>query len=382
MEQLAPHEKVFVDSDIFDDDENHGALACQDCHGGDPKETDFTKAHHKVVRDPSYPAPGACAECHDVDHYQTSLHASIAPIKQSIMNRAKDDPSVKAKLNTAFNNHCASCHSSCGQCHISRPSSVGGGLMAGHAYEKRAQVKETCTACHGSRVGKEYFGEGKNCKPDIHRQKAFMKCSKCHTAEELHGQGKTPKDRYHAAGLPQCRDCHEKVFTEPGPYQTVHLQHEKKASCQVCHAQPYTNCFSCHVKMDKQGQKYYEVKAHRTDFKIGLNPDRTDRRPEKFVVLRHVPIDQDTFKHYVDQALTNFDRVPTWKPASPHNIRRKTDQNAECNHCHGQKRLFLRENDVEERYRKANEPVIVPTGKIPAKIIDPKTALTKKKPTK
>jgi thiosulfate/3-mercaptopyruvate sulfurtransferase len=102
-------------------------------------------------------------------------------------------------------------------------------------------------------------------------------------------------------------------------------------------------------------------------FKIGLNPLKSEKRPDKFVVVRHVPVDQETFRFYVQDGLSNFDKLPTWKMATPHNIRRKTPQNESCNSCHGNERLFLLEKDVRPEYVKANKSVVVPPEMIPRK---------------
>lgn len=372
MEQLAPHEKVFVDREMLED-ENHGDLTCVECHGGDPESRDFAQAHREVDKDPSYPAPGICSECHEAEaeHYRTSLHHTLKPMKNRILARGNPDPAVQAKLETAFNNHCGSCHSSCGQCHISRPASVEGGLLSGHLILKRAPVKETCTACHGSRVGAEYFGQGQGCQPDVHRQKKFMKCQKCHPAVEMHGDGKDHADRYGVENGPACLDCHQDIYGPKGENRTAHEQHRNKVACQVCHSQPYNNCFGCHLRLTGEGRPYYELKAHRVDFKIGLNPNPGPRRPERFVTVRHVPIAPDSFREYAGGALTRFDRFPTWRTATAHNIRRTTEQNSDCNNCHGNKRLFLRASDVEPETRRANEPVVVPLELIPARIQNP-----------
>ncbi|MEA3448977.1 MAG: hypothetical protein U9Q98_11120, partial [Bacteroidota bacterium] len=83
--------------------------------------------------------------------------------------------------------------------------------------------------------------------------------------------------------------------------------------------------------------------------------------------VRHIPVDKDTFKSYVKNGLTNFDKLPNWKLATPHNIRRQTAQNKTCNACHGNKDLFLMKKDVKRKYRKANKNVIVPKDLIPKK---------------
>jgi hypothetical protein len=125
---LAPHEKIFVDSE-FAEDENHGEMGCEECHGGDPSEPDWKKAHIGVVKDPSYPDPSeTCGTCHEdiAEHYQNSLHVSLSPFKKIIDARANDDEAVYAKVDAAREGHCKSCHSSCGQCHVSRPEAVEG----------------------------------------------------------------------------------------------------------------------------------------------------------------------------------------------------------------------------------------------------------------
>jgi thiosulfate/3-mercaptopyruvate sulfurtransferase len=104
------------------------------------------------------------------------------------------------------------------------------------------------------------------------------------------------------------------------------------------------------------------------NFKIGLNPLQSENRPEKFVTLRHVPVDPNTFKYYLKASLSNFNVMSTWKLASPHNIRRQTPQNKSCNACHGKAELFLGKNDVKPEYMEANAKVIVSPEMVPQKV--------------
>jgi len=368
VEPLAPHEKIWVDSEIAED-ENHGELSCEECHGGDPNEPDWKKAHVDVVKDPSYPDPtNTCGACHEeiAENYQKSLHVTLAPYKKMIDTRANSAKNVHAKVDGARKGHCNACHSSCGQCHISRPESVEGGLLEGHLFQKRPPMQLVCTACHGSRVGKEYLGKNKGYKPDIHKEKYF-KCTKCHTADEMHGDGKAYASRYEVENGPKCKDCHEAIYDPKAENVKNHWIHKDQVSCNVCHSQPYKNCYTCHFGKDKNGFKFFKNKKSTINFKIGLNPLRSEKRPEKFVTVRHVPIDQGSFKFYVKNGLTNFDKLPTWKLATPHNIRRKTSQNQTCNACHGNVNLFLLKKDVEKKYLKANKGVIVTPEHIPKK---------------
>lgn len=371
MTPLAPHEKIFVDSE-FAEDENHGRLGCEECHGGDPGEPDWRRAHVGLVKDPSYPDPSeTCGSCHDdiAEHYASSLHVSLAPFKKILGMRAGDDKSVYTEVDKARERHCTSCHSSCGQCHISRPESVEGGLLEAHLFQKRPPMHTVCTACHGSRIEKEYLGKNKGIPPDVHKEKYF-KCNKCHSAEEMHGDGKDYANRYEVENAPKCVDCHKDIYTEKSENAEQHGQHKDRVSCQVCHSMPYKNCYACHFGKDKLGFKYFKTKEPTLEFKIGRNPLQTEKRPEIFVTVRHVPVDQGSFRFYVENGLGNFDRLPTWKLATPHNIRRKTPQNSSCNACHGSADLFLLETYVRPEYVNANRSVIVPPNLIPKKVTE------------
>ncbi len=368
MEPLAPHEKLFVDSEIVED-ENHGELGCDECHGGNSAEPDWRKAHEGVVKDPSYPdASETCGSCHEeiAENYKTSLHNTLSPFKKMVAMRANSDKHVHAKVDAAREGHCTSCHSSCGQCHISRPESVGGGLLEGHLFQKRPPMQTVCTACHGSRIGKEYLGENEGFKPDVHKEKYF-KCNKCHTADEMHGSGQECANRYDVKNGPKCADCHNAIYDAKAENAKNHWIHKDQVSCNVCHSQQYKNCYSCHVGKDKNGSEFFKTAGSPLGFKIGLNPLKSKERPESFVTVRHIPVDKDTFKYYAKNGLANFDKLPNWKLTTPHNIRRQTPQNKTCNSCHGNDKLFLQKKDVTKSDLKANKDVIVPLEIIPKK---------------
>ncbi len=370
MEQLAPHEKVFVAA-TFAQDENHGSMGCQECHGGNPEDSDFLTAHDGVVRDPSFPSGhSVCADCHPdiAERSRTSLHTTLGPYARMIDARATADPKVVADVDQARATHCNSCHASCGQCHVSRPAYVGGGLLDGHAFRRSPPMRETCTACHGSRVEKEYFGKNAGALPDVHWRKRFFSCEKCHTGQEMHGDGLSPKDRYDVANGPQCEHCHLDIFKEGAANAEQHDVHRGRVACQVCHAVSYKNCYDCHFALDANGFRFFRNEASELNFKIGRDGRRSTGGGEAFVLVRHVPVAPDTFRFYVKGGLSRYEALPTWKMATPHNIQRKTPQNASCNACHGNKVLFLTAGDVRLGERDANRSVIVPEGMIPAKV--------------
>lgn len=370
MAPLAPHEKIFVDTDFIEEDANHGWMGCHDCHGGNPRDPDWKTAHKGVVKDPTFPdAKKSCGECHEdsTKNYTRSLHYTFGPMYLRMEERANPDVKIKDKVMAAAKDHCGRCHSSCGQCHISRPDSVEGGLMEGHIFQRKPPMKQVCTACHGSRIGKEYFGENKGFKPDVHHEK-YMKCDACHSGDEMHGDGKEYAHRYDVENGPECEKCHSNIYDKKAKNVKSHTIHRDKVSCSVCHSQAYKNCSSCHVAKTEKGKMYFNSDPSTMQFKIGLNPLKSEKRPEKYVTVRHVPVNRKLFDFYVRDGLTNFDKVPTWKYTTPHNIQRVTEQNKTCNACHGVESLFLMQKDVVPEEKNANKDVIVSPAMVPKKV--------------
>jgi hypothetical protein len=375
---LAPLElylKIWVKSSFLETD--MGEIACQDCHGGDPKDPDWQTAHNGIVKDPTFPdADEACAECHEdiVSTAKNSLHYTLAPFGRIIMARAnKKDGKVLGKVCRAKEKHCSNCHASCGQCHVSRPDYVNGGFLDKHNFQKTPPMETTCAACHGGRVYEEFIGLKKEYAADVHYESEKMACTGCHTAKEMHADAIRVDNRFDIPERPNCLNCHEEVVSTK-PKTHSHRIHKDRVACQVCHAQANKNCFSCHVGIDNKGLPYFKCKETKILFKIGLNSQKSKDRPYDYVVLRHPPADPGLFDFYVKNGLSDFNTLPTWKLETPHNIRRITPQNKECNNCHGKASLFLNKDDMAEWEQKANAGVIVPEARIP-KVIKGDTLL-------
>lgn len=331
----------------------HGKAGCVICHGGDSSAQGKELAHVNLVGDPS---EASCTTCHkDIAQVnEFSLHTTISGMKLALEARG-GNLDQGSPLATAFNNHCAECHTSCGQCHISRPDTSGGGLVSNHKFLAAPSMQYNCTACHGSRVGDEYLGNNEGVPGDVHWNKGGMTCTACHT-DELHGSGQVVDTRYHDTNTMTCDKCHQEVWSDNIPQ---HQQHLSDLSCQVCHSISYSNCYSCHVGLDQKGLVYRTSDPTELEFKIGLNPIRSFERPYKYVVVRHVPVSQDTFSYYGNNLLPDFNNSPTWTYATPHNIQLDTPQNKSCDACHNNRDLFLTEQDVNSAEREANKGVIV-----------------------
>jgi 3-mercaptopyruvate sulfurtransferase SseA len=347
----------------------HGEIACTDCHGGNSAEADKAKAHAGMEAYPAAKNPQkACGECH-ADIVKTganNLHTTLSTFTTVLKNRA--DMAQWDKIDAARSKHCAACHTnSCGGCHVSRPRASKGGFIKGHIFQKHSDPINQCTACHGSRVGMEFYGmrgEG-----DVHAAKYNMDCVSCHKDAEMHADGSGLPGRYYLKEMVRCENCHQGL--EKGSVRD-HAIHIGKVQCQVCHSQTYVSCYSCHTGKDAEGLYYFKNQKEVEGMKIGLNYDKT--APDAgydFMLVRHIPVDPDLFAFYMKDALKNFDKVPNWKRTSPHNIQRKTWQNANCNNCHGKKELFLSSGDLLDYEKKADEIVVVPENRVPKAVDAP-----------
>jgi len=357
---LEPWEKVLVDAETFPETV-HGEIPCTDCHNG-VQDADKKIAHTDLIARPSDGPDSSCAECHaeETAAHDSSLHHTQAGYWTVLASRgaSAEEPAMQEM----FGNHCASCHTTCGDCHISQPASVGGGLLDGHLFSAQASMSRTCTACHGSRVGEEYLGKHEDLRPDVHFRQGRMTCVDCHSGEQMHGQTAEPTEgvdphRYAGPESPACQECHPTVGDDGNLY---HETHGERLACQVCHSISYQNCEGCHVAVSEEsGNPFFEVESHWLTFLIGRNPRQSEARPYDYVTVRHVPIDRDSFAFYGDNLLPEFDTQPTWRYATPHNIQRETPQTESCNACHGNPDLFLTADKVVEDELQANEAVIV-----------------------
>lgn len=343
------------------------ALECRICHGGRAGVLSKDEAHVGLIPDPSEISVNQCAMCHadiagKVEH---SLHTNIQGYHTLFEARTgqtiDSDPHVRGE----FDAECNKCHATCGSCHISRPKSVGGGFIQGHNIRRTPDMNNQCIACHGSRVGAEYLGENAGYRPDVHYVPNAMHCKACHSGARLHGDGTVYGHRFEIENAVSCEDCHD-----PLPSNAYHSTHGTDLQCQVCHSQAYKNCAECHVGLGIQQPSWI-------GFKIGRNPI-PDNRPGEYVILRHVPVSENTFTPW-GVSSPNYASVPTFKYATPHNIVRWTAQTdtsggQSCNAvCHmtpaTPEGLFLRQVDLDQLSsadeREANADLIVPDGPPP-----------------
>ncbi len=375
MPPLEAWEKVLVDGENYPETV-HGEIACVDCHSG-VQATDKETAHTGLIANPSEDPEAACGNCHPdvLAMNENSLHSTLNGYWTVLEPRYDiTDEATHDAIAQMFDNHCDTCHATCGECHVSQPNLVGGGLIDGHMFNETPSMTRNCTACHGSRVGNEYLGKHEGIQADVHLRIGRMTCVNCHSGHEMHGQPAecqtchpgpeavtvAPADhRYSGVQQPRCETCHTSAaIGEDG--LPMHTAHGSDLSCQVCHSTVYTNCNNCHVALSETtGNPFYATELSYLGFFIGLNTERSYDRPYKYVPVRHVPLDIESFSYYGDDLLAFFNALPTWKYTTPHNIQRITPQAESCNSCHGNAELFLTIDKVAPEEVEMNLPVIV-----------------------
>ncbi|MBL7032787.1 MAG: hypothetical protein ISR91_01455 [Candidatus Delongbacteria bacterium] len=349
MEAVPPWRLKYINLGSLDDfselDVNHGAIGCANCHGGDPAASTLNDAHGAdFLADPSEDPVTGCgnSECHPAlaSSYAGSMHLNLWGERQQLADRAgyADFASCPTDLQNSFNGECTSCHATCGDCHISRPNSVGGGLVDNHIFYKTPDREDNCEACHGSRVAVDYEGQIQGVRRDAHSSAGWSCTFVCHVGDEMHADASTRNGRYdHGDESVTCTQCHLQ-----GYYNIYHLKHwpgevfsgnppispDKRHDCFVCHAQEYNNCDACHTAGVWTTDEEYHERNPYTAFKIGYNINDAQNDRGKYVVVRHVPVTRDTYAPWGLLELTAYDDIPNWKYATPHNIQRWTRQTA------------------------------------------------------
>ncbi len=373
---IEPYDRVYLSETGFAvfASSAHGQMACTTCHNGVDSTNDKALAHSgNFLRHPSLAADEKCGSCHaeTVTKMQNSLHAQGWGQKRMVYMRAgySSFDQMPDILKQGYETNCAKCHASCGDCHVNRPKAGGGGLLNGHAFNSKPDMRLQCVNCHTSRGGHAFLGVAAGTVPDVHLTKAGFTCTSCHTATEMHGDGTQYDTRYQVADLAECTDCHTSVATS----NVYHTMHNDDFSCYVCHSQDYNNCASCHI-----GAEGARVAAY-VDYKIGMNPIATIKSQYKYSLLRRSLSAPDSWDMYGVANLGNFAAAPTYKYTSPHNIQKWTsrtqvDAGKSCsNNCHivnedgvyRNRDLYLFNSDLTAWELTADTGIVV-DGRLPA----------------
>jgi thiosulfate/3-mercaptopyruvate sulfurtransferase len=320
-----PYDRVYMGGEGFKEfkESGHYGVGCTGCHNGDDQANEKDKAHSGTfLAHPSSAPDESCAACHTeiVEKFSTSLHNGMGQKRKvtirSGLSGSDEFDKLPAHQIEGYNKNCATCHGSCGNCHVSRPLIGGGGLANGHMFKKEPDMVGVCVSCHSSRGGHAFMGVASGTVPDVHLTKMGYKCTSCHDGAELHGDGTRVEQRYAYSKLPECQECHTGMANK-NSYHTIHLT---TFDCQICHSQNYNNCGSCHVHGAGARIPSY------MDFKIAANPIPELKPGFKFALVRRTLAAPDNWKEYGVPEYSNFDAFPTYNYTTPHNILRWTDR--------------------------------------------------------
>ncbi|MBI5960116.1 MAG: hypothetical protein HY866_15355 [Chloroflexi bacterium] len=354
--QVEAGQKFLIDAEAYAKDV-HAYINCTTCHGGNSAAS-WPDVHTGLIANPSDYPEATCGTCHPniAPDAAKSLHFTQAGYDTALQARSSAEH-VPA-LDAMQSEQCESCHASCGDCHIGEPSMAGGGLLAGHVFVRTPPAGQTCALCHSSTVNTEYAGLNEGLPADVHLVQAQMTCTDCHGGDEMHGIGAAGEQahRYDGAPEPACESCHADQVGIGSGIILHELHGTEILSCQACHSVAYS---SYSVTADENGPSY-SLEAGTTAFLLGKNPLPSAERPWRYVPLRHIPIDANSFSAYGENLLDNFLSESTWGYATPHNIQRNTPQTASCASCHSNDAVFLTPDKIAEGERAgANLSVMV-----------------------
>jgi thiosulfate/3-mercaptopyruvate sulfurtransferase len=371
---IKPYDRVYLGGPGYESFRTgYHNIGCTRCHGGIDGTHEKEIAHSgSFIKHPSAQYEQKCGSCHNdiATAFNTSLHQGTGQKRKVAMRMGLTGPEEFDQLPQhqieGYNANCATCHGTCGNCHVNRPPIAGGGLAKGHAFEKTPDMLGTCVACHTSRGGHAYLGVAPGTVADVHLTKAKFDCMDCHTGMELHGNGdNTVTHRYAYEELPQCEDCH----TEIAESNSYHTKHIGDFNCQVCHSQDYNNCGSCHIHGEGARIPSY------LDFKIAKNPI-PETKDFAFALVRRTLSAPDSWKEYGVDEYLDFDAHPTYNFTTPHNILKITSRTdvgegtcaSKCHIYDGvtNAELYLFESDLLEWELSASAHITV-DGALPAR---------------
>lgn len=372
-----PYDRVYMGGDGFEEykKSGHYSIGCTGCHNGVDGTDDKNLAHSgDFLRHPSAAADEKCGTCHQqiVSNFETSIHNGTGQMRKVAMRSGFAGPEEFDQLPQhqieGYNANCATCHGTCGNCHIVRPPIGGGGLANGHMFNKTPDMVTVCIVCHTSRGGHAYLGVAPGTVPDVHLTSMQFKCGNCHSGSELHGDGEPVEQRYAYSKLPECENCHSGIESA----NNYHSMHYDDFNCQVCHSQDYNNCGSCHIHGEGARIPSY------LGYKIAVNPLPELRPDYHFALVRRTLAAPDNWKEYGVESYVNFEVLPTYNYTTPHNLLRWTQRTEVRNgrscssNCHIRneggtlvnKGLYLFDEDLLEWEKGASNSIIV-DGKLP-----------------
>ena len=144
---------------------------------------------------------------------------------------------------------CKNCHAEgCDVCHRAVEKKKDCDFL--YYSTKAASQQSRCLKCHGRERAMIAINH-KAKKEDVHLAKG-MTCVDCHSAREMHGDGKPYISLKEPGAMDTgCSKCHDSVK----PIE-AHTAHGEKLDCKACHLRHVVSCTNCHFDtLVKQGKR-------------------------------------------------------------------------------------------------------------------------------
>jgi hypothetical protein len=168
---------------------------------------------------------------------------------------------------------CINCHvKSCDVCHKTTENEK-------FSYTtKAAQNQDICLTCH--KRAKTIMKLDKDAGlEDVHFGRQ-MQCKDCHTARDVHGDGKKYSSMKQSGALDaKCENCHKSVKET-----TSHNIHGDKLDCKACHIRHVVSCSNCHFGALVNEKKRVDIKLSGWVFLMNYDGKVTSANTQNFVV--------------------------------------------------------------------------------------------------
>ncbi len=165
----------------------------------------------------------------------TSLHSTTAGMKYFY---AKEQGGFETFTHVPYEKlgACQTCHvepSKCETCHQKTGDKP---------------TNAACLKCHNKQQTEQKFA------PDFHLLEKTkgglgMQCADCHTAQQVHGDGKQYNTMFEKPTKVNCQqsNCHTKLNQD----KPMHKQHHDDLDCAACHVKVTPTCYNCHFSEQK-----------------------------------------------------------------------------------------------------------------------------------
>lgn len=200
--------------------------------GGD-EESSFsmtnTSSASQVTSQPSTSTSSGSSSLSIEQKLATSLHGSTRGMEYFY---AKEQGGFEQFTHVAYKDlPCQNCHVQANQCHTC------------HEKVGDKPTDEKCLNCHQKQHAEQTLS------PDYHMLPVSsgglgMQCADCHTAEQVHGDGKEYNSLHQDPNKVNCEKagCHSKLNED----KAMHKQHHHDLDCAACHVRVTPSCYGCH----------------------------------------------------------------------------------------------------------------------------------------